>query len=180
LFLRQLIEALRLEEAGPAPEGGENADSAVAAECSRTAALHGKAMLEQGYAVDLVVYSYGDICQAITELAEEKQALLTLDEFRALSRLLDNAMADAVSSFARHRELMRARGVRDAHERMAAMAQEQRALLDTALRAFEAQDLGDINLTGTMESVLQDSLRKLRDLQDPSPPERLAGPSASC
>ena len=57
-------------------------------------------MLEHGYSAGLVIYTYGDICQAITELAKEKQVHLTLDEFGTLSRLLDNAMADAVAALA--------------------------------------------------------------------------------
>jgi hypothetical protein len=168
LFLRQLVEVLRCEAASPAPEGKLNAGfpAAFAAECSRTAALHGKAMLKQGYAASLVIHAYGDVCQAITELASERHVPLTLDEFRTLSRLLDNAMADAVAAFGRHRELVKAWGARAVRERVAARTQEQRRLLDAALRAFDAHDLGDISLTGATQSVLEDSLRKLRALQE--------------
>lgn len=52
-----------------------------------------------------VVHGYGDVCQVITELAIEMNASVTVREFRTFNRLLDNAIADAVSSFVGHREV---------------------------------------------------------------------------
>jgi hypothetical protein len=170
LFLEQLVEALRGEQANSAAGHtviyGHWNTTPDAVESSRTAALHGEELLARGYTVDQVVHGYGDVCQAITELASERHVPLTLDEFRTLSRLLDNAMADAVAAFGRHRELVKAWGARAVRERVAARTQEQRRLLDAALRAFDAHDLGDISLTGATQSVLEDSLRKLRALQE--------------
>jgi hypothetical protein len=97
LFLDQLVEALRCEEANLAPA------SAASAESSRTAALHGRDLLEEGYTVDQVVHGYGDVCQAVTELARETDAPITVGEFHTFNRLLDNAIADAVASFGHHR-----------------------------------------------------------------------------
>src|ERR1700681_3401382 len=76
LFLDQLGESLRSEEDHPAGKGSGASGSSPAslAESSRTAALHGKALLEEGYTVDQVVHGYGDVCQAITELAGELKA----------------------------------------------------------------------------------------------------------
>jgi len=168
LFLDQLIATLQIEESTKARHSDQ--------QIGLSAAKHGKALQKLGFTAAQVIHDYGDVCQAITELAKEKQVLLTLDEFGTLSRLLDNAMADAVAAFDRHRELAKACGARDVGERMAARTREQRRLLDAALRAFDAHDLGDISLTGATQSVLEDSLRKLRDLQDLPLPERLAGP----
>jgi hypothetical protein len=67
--------------------------------------LHGKALHAQGYAVGHVVHAYGDVCQAITELAGERDAPVTLDEFHTLDRLLNTAIAGAVSSYERERDL---------------------------------------------------------------------------
>jgi len=173
LFLEQLVTALRHEQANPASKSKANSDSPAAAiaESSRTAALHGKQLLEEGYTVDQVVHGYGDVCQAITELAKEKDAPVTVDEFHTLNRLLDNAIADAVASYAQHRDSVNAQGAQELHERMGTLAEEQRNLLDTALRALDAVKVGNIGLMGATGTLLEDSLMKLRDLIDKSLPE---------
>src|SRR6202171_1799566 len=98
LFLKQLAEALRHEAANPALQAdgilGSSSKMRASVERSRTAALHGKELLQQGYSVEQVVHGYGDVCQAITELAKESDAPITVDEFRTFNRLLDNAIAD--------------------------------------------------------------------------------------
>ena len=71
----------------------------AAVEVSRTAALHGKELLAQGYTAGQVVQDYADISQAITELAAEHQAPVSVDEFHMLDRFLDGAIADAVASY---------------------------------------------------------------------------------
>src|ERR1051326_523210 len=62
LFLDQLADALRLGECG-------------GTEISSTAVQHGHDLLRQGFTVSQVVHDYGDVCQAITELAVETDAL---------------------------------------------------------------------------------------------------------
>jgi len=58
---------------------------------------------------------------------------------------------------------------------MGALADEQRKLLDTALRALDALKAGNIGLKGATGSVLEESLMELRRLIDKSLPEiRLA------
>src|SRR5688572_5550888 len=76
LFLEQLVTALRCEEASDGLQSKARSESSAAAfaESRRTAALHGKALLEEGCTVAQVVHGYGDVCQAITELAKEKDA----------------------------------------------------------------------------------------------------------
>lgn len=180
LFLDQLVEALRCELAdsarGPDVVSGPWHMTPGAVESSRTAALHGEELLLKGYTVDQVVHGYGDICQAITELAGQTAAPITVDEFHTFNRLLDNAIADAVSSYGRHLDDADATEVDpDLHERMGALADEQRKLLETALKALEALKVGNIGLAGATGTVLEQSLIKLRDLIDKSLPEiRLA------
>ena len=48
-----------------------------------------------------VVHDYGDICQAITELALELKAPITVKEFHTLNRCLDTAIAEACTEHAR-------------------------------------------------------------------------------
>ena len=169
LFLGQLVEALRYES-------GSSSKLAPLEESSRAAALHGKKLLEEGYTVDQVVHDYGDICQSITELAKEKAAPVTIDEFQTLNRLLDNAIADAVASYGRHREESHAaHGNQELHDRIGTLADAQRRVLERALKALDALKVGNIVVMGATGTLLEDSLVQLRDLIDRSLPEiRLA------
>ncbi|HUF80501.1 MAG TPA: hypothetical protein VMN03_05130 [Burkholderiales bacterium] len=172
VFLGQLVEALRHEQTSPAPQHAEI--PAAPAQAPRPgksrAALHGKEMLQEGYTVDQVVHDYGDICQAVTELAHEMNAPVTVEEFNIFNRLLDNAIADAVVSFGHHRDQSRgASGAHDPPERLDDIrAQEQRELLDTALHALNALRAGHIGMMGATGALLADTLKKLRDHITPS------------
>ena len=180
LFLEQLVEALHCDQASSKPGraliSGPWKNTSGAVESSRTAALHGEELFAKGYTVDQVVHGYGDICQSITELAKEKRAPITVDEFHTFNRLLDNAIADAVSSYGRHQAPPPAAPADpNLHERMGSLADEQRSLVETALKALEALKVGNIGLMGATGTVLEASLLKLRDLVDKSLPEiRLA------
>jgi hypothetical protein len=92
LFLDQLVRTLKTTH-------GDMSDV-----MDRSAALHGAALLDKGYTVAQVVHDYGDICQAVTELAEELDAPITAREFHTFNRCLDNAIAEAVTEFMRVRE----------------------------------------------------------------------------
>ena len=110
LFLAQLQRTLEAEEgAGDAAESrrisGESGGAAlVVSEMSVSANAHGKQLLELGFSIDQVVHDYGDLCQAITDLAVERDAPFSVDEFRTLNRCLDNAIADAVNAFSVQRD----------------------------------------------------------------------------
>jgi hypothetical protein len=82
VFLDQLRNALRLGET-------------TSPEISRSAIKHGHELLVQGFTVSQVVHDYGDVCQAITELAVELNAPISTDDFRTLNRCLDDAIAAA-------------------------------------------------------------------------------------
>jgi len=167
LFLGQLVEALRYQDTS-----GSGRDRPGTTENSRTAALHGKELLDEGYTVDQVVHDYGDICQAITELAAEKNAPITVEEFHTFNRLLDDAIADAVSSYGRHRdESASSQGDQGLHDRMGVLAERQRRLLTTALKALDALKIGNVGLRGATGALLEESLLGLRDLVDKSLPE---------
>ncbi|HWI36171.1 MAG TPA: hypothetical protein VNU64_06940 [Burkholderiales bacterium] len=172
LFLEQLVEALRCEqEKSPGPS------AAISIENRRTAALHGKELLDEGYTVDQVVHDYGDICQAVTELADEKGAAVAVDEFRTFNRLLDNAISDAVSSFGRHRDAaIKGQGEDDQREWRGSLGDEQRVLIDIVVKAFDALKIGNIGLRGATGALLEASLGKLRELIDKSLPPRSAPP----
>ena len=107
LFLDQLIKTLQAEQAAEpmrsrkvsGPAGG----GAVSSEMGASAALHGRELMQQGFTVDQVVHDYGDLCQAITDLAFEVKAPIEIDEFRTLNRCLDNGIADAVTEYSYQR-----------------------------------------------------------------------------
>jgi len=169
VFLAQLVEALRDEQTNRAPQhaGISGFPGKTPASAKSRAALHGKELLQNGYTVDQVVHDYGDICQAITELAKLRNAPVTVDEFHTLNRLLDNAIADAVFSYGHHHDV----GAEDLHQRLGTLADEQRQLLDTALKALDALKVGNIGLMGATGTLLEDTLMKLRVLIDKSLPE---------
>ena len=55
-----------------------------------TAVRHGNELLLKGFTVDQVVHDYGDLCQAVTELAIELDTPITNKEFHSLNRCLDS------------------------------------------------------------------------------------------
>ena len=169
LFLDQLIRTLHIEQSSApmdslrisGPAGGALAASEVGA----SAARHGKDLLDLGFTVDEVVHDYGDLCQAITDLAVERDAPFLVDEFRTLNRCLDNAIADAVSEFGYQRESVTAdRLAKEANERAGWFAHELRNFLGTASLAFTAAKAGNLSLSGATGSILERSLTNLSRL----------------
>src|SRR5512141_74571 len=63
MFIPQLVESLRGSQ--PSGEPGERGDGAINA----TALRHGSDLQREGFTANQVVHGYGDLCQAITELA---------------------------------------------------------------------------------------------------------------
>ena len=184
LFLEQLICTLIAEDAGvddvalqvSGPSGG---DTLALSEIGVAAATHGKALLALGFTVEQVVHDYGDLCQAITELAHEREAPFQVEEFRTLNRCLDNAIADAVSEFSAQRDAEVAdRLSSEANERLGFLVHELRDALQMANLSVRAIELGGLPLTGATGSVLKRSLASMRRLVDSSLAEVRAGSSA--
>jgi hypothetical protein len=74
----------------------------MASDVGTTAALHGGDLFREGYTIEQVVRDYGDVCQAVTKLAIETKAPISVDEFRTFNRCLDNAIAGAVTEYVKH------------------------------------------------------------------------------
>jgi len=146
VFLNQLSDALRL---------GQTTNP----EISRSAIKHGHDLLLQGFTVSQVVHDYGDVCQAITELAVELNVPITTDDFRTLNRCLDDAIAGAVTEYGRERNQS---GIDGEHargsERLGYFAHELRNLMNTALMAFEVLKTGNVGVAGSTGAVLQRSI----------------------
>ena len=157
LFLDQLVATLRIQESTGAPPSAH--------QIGLSAAKHGNILQKIGFTAAQVIHDYGDVCQAITELAVELDAPITADEFRTLNRCLDEAMAEAVSEFGRQRELSMSD---DETERLGFFAHELRNLLSNSMLAFEVLKGGSVGVGGSTGAVLARSLTRMRDLIDRS------------
>lgn len=170
LFLDQLIRTLRAEEDGEAWEslkisGASGGDQASLSQMGMTATAHGKQLLELGYSVDQVVHDYGDLCQSITDLAVEKDAPFTIDEFRTLNRCLDNAIADAVTSFSAEREVdLLVKHTGETNLRLGLLVHELLTSIVSANLAAAALEQGNLPMSGATGGVLKRSLRALTSL----------------
>ena len=173
-FLDQLIKTLQVEQT-PEPlrsrdvSGASGGEGSVFSEIGATAAQHGRELLQHGFTVDQVVHDYGDLCQAITDLAFEKETPVEVDEFRTLNRCLDNAIADSVSEFTYQRDLLLVdAGAHALNERLGFFAHELRNLIQNATLAVTAIKAGNVGLAGATGAVLDRSLIGLRNLVDRS------------
>jgi signal transduction histidine kinase len=152
VFLDQLTDALRLGLTSTPNIG-------------RSALQHGHDLLLQGFTVSQVVHDYGDVCQAVTDLAVERNAPISTDDFRTLNRCLDEAIASAVTQYGREQNQSTldgesARG----SERLGFLAHELRNLTNTAIFAFEVLKTGNVGVAGSTGTVLHRSLMGLRAL----------------
>jgi signal transduction histidine kinase len=146
VFLDQLGDALRL-------------GLLTSPEIGKSAIKHGHDLLRQGFTVSQVVHDYGNVCQAITELAAELNIPISVDDFRTLNRCLDDAIAGAVTEYGRERNQSgidgeSARG----SERLGFFAHELRNLMNTAIMAFEVLKTGNVGVTGSTGTVLHRNL----------------------
>ena len=173
VLLGQLVDTLRRErtEEPPAEE------TKLPAGIGSTAGKHGNELLRRGFTVDQVVHDYGDLCQAVTELAHEENAPISVDEFHTFNRCLDNAIADAVTEFGRQRDQsISDDGTHTMNERLGFLAHELRNHLNSAMLAFSAIKGSNATVGGATGAVLGNSLIGLRDLIDRSLAEvRLTG-----
>jgi signal transduction histidine kinase len=174
IFLRQLIQTLEIEQT-PEPSrsieisGPSGGGKPVRTEMGETAAIHGRELLDRGFTVDQVVHAYGDVCQAITDLAVERREPFQIDEFRTLNRCLDNAIADAVTEFSYQRDTsMASDNTQALNQRLGALAHELRNLIQTATLAFTAIKLGNVGMGGATGAVMDRTLVALRNLVDVS------------
>src|ERR1700752_4184644 len=174
LFLDQLVKTLKIEKTNQpmrsrkvsGPSGG---GKPALSEIGETAGRHGRELLQHGFTLEQVVHDYGDVCQAITDLAFELDVVIEIDEFRTLNRCLDNAIANAVTEFSYQRDFMIADTNAQAwNERLGFFAHELRNLIHTATLSLAAIKAGNVGVTGATAGILERSLVGLRNLVDRS------------
>jgi signal transduction histidine kinase len=154
LFLDQLITVLGTTPGDLAAEHASVTDGA---------ALHGVDLLERGLTVAQVVQDYGSICQSVTEVASERHAAITADEFRLFNECLDEAIAQAVTAYEHRRDPT----VSDSNAtQLGVLAHEMRNLLSTAILSFDAICRGSVGVNGTTGTMLGRSLQGMRALID--------------
>ena len=172
-FLDQLIKTLQVEQTSEPLQSrmvsGPSGGGPVVSEIGVTAALHGRELSLRGFTLEQVVHDYGDLCQAITDLAFELSAPIEIDEFRTLNRCLDNGIADAVTEFSFQRSsLVENSNVNALNERLGFLAHELRNQIHTATLAVIAIKAGHVGLNGATGAVLDRCLIGMRNLIDRS------------
>ena len=141
LFLDQLVEELR--QAGSKTQ-----------ELRTSAFEHGHELLLLGMTMDGVVHDYGDVCQAITELAIELGGSIGTEDFHTMNRCLDDAIAGAATQYAHEQRMSRAGD------------HELRNLACTAMIALEMLKSGYGGPAGSTGDVLAQSLVGIMALVD--------------
>jgi hypothetical protein len=139
MFLEQLCEELRR---GPSKTH----------DISKSAMAHGHDLLLQKFTISQVVHDYGDVCQSVTDLAVELAAPISTDDFRTLNRCLDDAIAGAVTQFAREQDVTLDGEI---HRLM--------NLTNAAIAAFEVLRTGNVGVGGSTAAVVHHSLMAVRD-----------------
>lgn len=167
-FLDQLIKTLRVEQTSPKlslkVSGAAGGVTPELSEMGEAATLHGRELLEHGFTIDQVVHDYGDLCQAVTELAFERGTPIDIEEFKTLNRCLDNAIAEAVTEYSYGCEILAAAGERTVNERQGVFVHELRNLVNTASLAFTVLKTGRVGVAGASGSVLERTLEGLASL----------------
>jgi signal transduction histidine kinase len=149
LFLDQFIRVLSLFQSS-----GTMVESA---------GHHGRELLAKGFTIAQVVYDYGGLCQAVTELAVERNAPITAHEFHEFNGCLDVAIAEAVTAYSRSRDESIANA---GTERLGNLSHELRNSLGAAMLAFQTLKSGSVGLGGTTAALLDRSLRRASALID--------------
>ncbi len=170
LFFDQLIRTLEAEQASEKAlsikvSGASGGKVPERSEIGATAARHGRELSRQGFSFDQVIRSYGDICQVITELADERKAPIDAAEFKTLNRCQDNATADAITEYAfQQSTLATERDARISDERVHVLLQELRKQLRSATLAIAAIKAGNVGLNGVTGTILDLSLVSMKNL----------------
>ena len=156
VFLDQLGDALRL---------AKSSDVIDHEQIGKTAGRHGLELLRLGLSVAQVVHTYGDVCQSITELAVDQDMLMSADEFQTLNLCLDDAIAEAVTEYARQRES----AITDiGTERLGVLAHELRNLIHTAILSFKMIQDGRVAVAGSTGLLVGRVLARLQGVVDRS------------
>jgi signal transduction histidine kinase len=155
------IGAEKNDEQAIAEASGRPNDAALAA----AAGLHGEELLRLGYTLSHVVHAYGAICQAITEMATERNVGISSRDFKDLNRCLDIAIAGAVTGYQSHRNIQE---VKRENEHVGFLAHELRNALSTINISLQLIRRGTVGFSGSTGHVLDQGLKRIATLIDRS------------
>jgi len=183
IFFKQLLHVLEhaptevvhldVDKDGMVKAANDSNEAAIAlaaghpydVEVAASAGAYGKELQHLGYTLSHVVHAYGAICQSITEIAIEKKAAITTEEFRALNRCLDTAIAGAVTMF--HEERAEDWTNRET-QHLGFLAHELRnalSVVNTSLRLIKG---GTVGFSGSVGQILDRALKRQQELIDRS------------
>lgn len=148
VFLIQLVDRLRLA----------TIDSEAIQD---SATIHGGELLAMGFTVSQVVHAYGDVCQVITQLADELGASISAEEFKTFHRCLDDAMAHSVTEYQRRRD---ASVASEGTARFGALASKLHSRLTDAMDASAILQKGSVPVGGSTGALIRRSLRGMGTL----------------
>ncbi len=174
VFLDELIRTLEAEQSADpirslAISGPPDGEAGAVSEIDDSAGKHGRELLRKGFSIDQVVHDYGDLCQAITDLACELEEPIATEDFRTLNRCLDNAMAGAVTEFNLQRDVITSDlQAATVNQQLGFFAHEVRNRLNTAMLAVTLIRSGSVGISGATGEVLDRSLLGLKNLVDRS------------
>lgn len=125
-----------------------------------TTAMHGKELKRLGYTVSQVVRGYGVLALAITEATLAAKTVISADEAKTLNITMDQAVAEAVTGFAKRVENT------DCTKKIGFLSHELRNALAAASVAHSMSKRmgGGPNL----DALLERSLNRMRDILDRS------------
>lgn len=160
LFLEHVIKMLDVAQtAGPATSSGT--------ELEDMASLHGRELLDQGFTLEQVVREYGDVCQAVTNLAAETKAPIEVSEFRTFNRCLDNAIAAAVTGYVQRRGSVGSNDdSRAGNARLGHLVHELQRDLQTTTQFVNAIQADNVGISEAAGKTLDRSLSGMRSLTD--------------
>jgi signal transduction histidine kinase len=155
-FLDQLERALQR-----APSSDPVDDAALEGSAEHL----GAELFREGLTVSQVVKGYGDLCQAITGLADERAVAIESGDFQILNLCLDDATAGAVAEYARQRE----RAISDeGTERLGVLAHELRDVLNSVILSARMITSGRVPIQGSTSAILARNLLRMQTLIDRS------------
>ena len=171
MFLDQLIQTLKFDRDGipktvslaSGPAGG----SSNASRLGKAITRHGCEPSDKGFAVEQVVHDYGDLCQAIMDLALELEISIEVEEFRIFNHCLDNAIADAVREFSNQQRLINDGIEQQAlTHRVGMLAHDLRVHINAAVHSYSSMKSGQTGATGVIPRILDRSLKGMSILVD--------------
>jgi len=163
IFLEQVCEAL-VAEAKRDPAHQADPDPPTNPNVAESAALYGHDLLRLGFSVDELVHEYGDVCQAVTELAVELDAPISVTDFHTLNRCLDNATAAAVTAWTGDRQT----DASATHGPRASKDERLRRLVRSSIMVFELLRSAKVATGGATGMVLGQNLEKMRAILEVS------------